>query len=170
MKHLFSFILILAAFAQSFGQDVVKLKAKDLQAGQIVIADTLENGVIRFVTRQLSDAMAEAGAPTGVTEYTALLSQSGTGAPTQFVAVNTFSDSIIWTRSAQGVYIGTLAGAFTVKTVVFATFGTTGVDGYRLNAWRNDANTVYINCFDNAGAPADMDTDKPVSVMIRKYD
>lgn len=61
MKHLFSFILILAAFAQSFGQDVVKLKAKDLQAGQIVIADTLENGVIRFVTRQLSDAASEAG-------------------------------------------------------------------------------------------------------------
>lgn len=52
--------------------------------------------------------------------YTALITQSGTAAPIATVLHNTLEGNIVWTRSSAGVYIGTLAGAFTEnKTVVF---------------------------------------------------
>ena len=51
-------------------------------------------------------------------KYIALISQTGTNAPTVIELENTIGP-IIWTRSAVGVYFGTLAGAFTLdKTYV----------------------------------------------------
>jgi hypothetical protein len=51
-------------------------------------------------------------------KYIALISQSSTSAPTVIELENTIGP-IIWTRSAVGVYFGTLAGAFTAdKTYV----------------------------------------------------
>lgn len=47
--------------------------------------------------------------------YTALLSQSGTDAPTVFVLQNTLGGPVVWTRDSPGVYHGTLAGAFTAN-------------------------------------------------------
>lgn len=53
--------------------------------------------------------------------YTALLTQSGTDAPTAIVLENTLGGAIVWTRSSDGVYVGTLAGAFvTNKTFIDA--------------------------------------------------
>ena len=52
------------------------------------------------------------------TKYIALISQSSTSAPTVIELENTIGP-IIWTRSAVGVYFGTLAGAFTLdKTYI----------------------------------------------------
>ena len=51
-------------------------------------------------------------------KYIALISQSSTADPTVIELENTIGP-IIWTRSAVGVYFGTLAGAFTLdKTYV----------------------------------------------------
>ena len=51
--------------------------------------------------------------------YTALLSQTGTNAPTATVLENTLGGTIVWTRNLQGEYYGTLTGAFTLgKTYV----------------------------------------------------
>ena len=51
-------------------------------------------------------------------KYIALISQSSTSAPTVIELENTIGP-IVWTRSAVGVYFGTLAGAFTLdKTYV----------------------------------------------------
>ena len=44
--------------------------------------------------------------------YTALLSQSGTNAPTAVVLENTLGDTVVWSYSITGEYIGTLNGAF----------------------------------------------------------
>lgn len=44
--------------------------------------------------------------------YKALISQSGTDAPTAIVIANTIGN-IVWTRGNTGSYSGTLAGAFT---------------------------------------------------------
>lgn len=50
--------------------------------------------------------------------YTALLTQSGTSAPTATVLENTIG-SIVWSRTSTGYYKATLTGAFTVnKTAV----------------------------------------------------
>lgn len=47
----------------------------------------------------------------GYLVYTALLSQTGTGAPVATVLQNTVGD-IVWVRNSGGVYRGTLNGAF----------------------------------------------------------
>ena len=47
------------------------------------------------------------------TKYIALISQTSTSAPTVIELENTIGP-IVWTRSALGTYLGTLAGVFTV--------------------------------------------------------
>ena len=52
--------------------------------------------------------------------YTALLSQSGTNAPTATVLENTLGGTVIWSYASTGVYVANLTGAFTInKTIVF---------------------------------------------------
>lgn len=53
--------------------------------------------------------------PTGVKTYRALLTQTGTDAPVATVLENTLGGTLVWTRSDVGLYIGTLAGAFTAN-------------------------------------------------------
>lgn len=61
-------------------------------------------------------------------EYIALLTQSGTSAPTVTVLRNTFGANIVWTYTSVGVYAATLAGAFTQdKTACSVQFS--GSDG-----------------------------------------
>lgn len=49
--------------------------------------------------------------------YTALLTQAGTAAPTAVILENTLEDggNIVWARTAQGTYTGTLTGKFLVN-------------------------------------------------------
>lgn len=64
-------------------------------------------------------ALRENDAPVSPKTYEALLSQSGTGAPSvesngsgaNTPLINSVG-AIVWTRSAEGFYLGTLAGAF----------------------------------------------------------
>lgn len=52
--------------------------------------------------------------------YVALISQTGTAAPTVTVLENQLGGAIVWTRSNVGDYGGTLAGAFPInKTIAF---------------------------------------------------
>ena len=72
----------------------------------------------------------------GYKSYVALLSQTGTAAPTAIVLENSLGD-IVWTRNSIGIYYGTLTGAFqSAKTFArvnpSVNFGTT-VSCYRLN-------------------------------------
>lgn len=51
--------------------------------------------------------------------YRALLTQTGTDAPTVTVFENTLSGALVWTRNSTGVYYGTLVGEFPVaKTYI----------------------------------------------------
>lgn len=53
-------------------------------------------------------------------KYVALLSQSGTDAPTATVLENTLGGTVVWSYSDVGVYLATLANTFTEnKTVCF---------------------------------------------------
>lgn len=53
----------------------------------------------------------------GIKVYRALLTQSGTDAPTATVLENTLGGTLVWTRDGAGTYLGTLAGAFATGTV-----------------------------------------------------
>lgn len=64
---------------------------------------------------QLGDPAGWQGLPK---VYRALLSQSGTDAPTAVVIENTLGGTLVWSRLSAGLYIGTLAGAFPDKNKV----------------------------------------------------
>lgn len=55
--------------------------------------------------------------------YTALLSQSGTSAPTATVLENTLGGTLVWTRTGVGGYDGTLTGVFPDVNKAFCILG-----------------------------------------------
>jgi hypothetical protein len=76
------------------------------------------------------------------TKYIALISQSSTSAPTVIELENTIG-AIVWTRSATGVYFGTLTGAFTAnKTYVMLS---NVVADSIVMAERKDDNSIQIS-------------------------
>lgn len=73
-------------------------------------------------TTQISDGSTAAGKSSiadyqslilGYKEYTGYFTQIGTSVPTVSVTNNTLGGTVVWTRTSAGIYIGTLAGAFT---------------------------------------------------------
>jgi len=75
-------------------------------------------------------------------KYIALISQSSTAEPTVIELENTIGP-IVWTRTAVGIYFGTLTGAFTAsKTyVMLSNIETNSI----VMAERRDANSIEIN-------------------------
>lgn len=51
----------------------------------------------------------------GYTSYVALLSQTGTSAPTATVLESSLSGTVVWSRSGAGQYTATLAGSFDLQ-------------------------------------------------------
>lgn len=72
---------------------------------------------------------ALAGKADAVPTWRGAISQSGTDAPVATVASNTLGGSIVWTYGAVGSYVGTLAGAFPLGTVVILSVGAGGAWG-----------------------------------------
>ncbi|MCP4442787.1 MAG: hypothetical protein GY810_28110 [Aureispira sp.] len=89
------------------------------------------------------DSVVQAGL--GYTVYTALLTQTGTGAPVATILKNNTGYTYTWARTANGVYTITASGnAFTNnKTLVFNNNGlsTTGF-GFAPAIWTRTSDTV----------------------------
>jgi hypothetical protein len=60
--------------------------------------------------------------------YTALLTQSGTSAPTATILENTLGGDIVWSYTSPGNYLGTLSGAFPIDKY-FSPIPISGFDG-----------------------------------------
>lgn len=112
------------------------VEASSLGAGDKV--PVLESSAVKYV-----DGGDIGGA--SYLKYVALLSQSGTDAPTATVLENTLGGTVVWTRDSAGYYLGTLASAFTIsKTFVLVTHdGNNGATGY-MGGGRNDASSVFV--------------------------
>jgi hypothetical protein len=77
----------------------------------------------------------------GAKKYVALLTQTGTNAPTATVLDNTLGGTLVWSYDGVGTYIGTLTGAFTLdKTSVLIS----GVYKGSVVGLRKNNNTVQI--------------------------
>lgn len=74
--------------------------------------------------------------------YRAILTQSGTAAPTVVVLENTVGN-IVWTRSSTGIYVGTLYAAFQPGKV-FLVLGAS-INAVTSSFTRTTLNTVTIN-------------------------
>ena len=99
--------------------------------------------------------------------YKAYLTQSGTNDPVPTVIYNTIG-TIVWTRSVQGIYIGTLAGVFNSLKTFIQLIGQ-GLSGdqtaYAVSAVAT-INTVSINT-ELAGASADsVLKDSPILIEV----
>lgn len=100
--------------------------------------------------------------------YTALLTQSGAGAPSATVLGTNEIGSIVWTRNGAGSYAGTLSSAFTAnKTWLIVQQGDQN-GGFVNNilSW-TDANSLLLTVTDNLGNPSDGFTN--MSIEIRVY-
>jgi len=83
--------------------------------------------------------------------YTALLTQTGTDAPTAIVLENTFNGEIVWTRDQNGGYIATLSGSFPQnKTFILITPNSTGVDLPIFTANWNTTDNLVFYTFDGS--------------------
>lgn len=78
---------------------------------------------------------------TSYLKYVALISQTGTSAPTATVLENTLGGTVVWTRNDVGDYTGTLASAFTLnKTWCFSANTSFSINPIG----RNDSNSVSL--------------------------
>lgn len=99
--------------------------------------------------------------------YVAQIDQAGTDNPIVTVLKNTIGN-IVWTRTDQGSYSGTLSGAFIAnKTFVLFNQAYNGQAVFTPCRKKN-ANIVVINTFDIAGVAQD-DLLVDASIEIRVY-
>jgi len=82
-------------------------------------------------------------------KYVAVISQTGSDAPTAIVLQNSIGD-VIWSRLSAGIYELTLNGAFTTDKVAYTTGGFYGFYGIGYNN-----NRLRIDQYDPTETPAD---------------
>lgn len=102
-------------------------------------------------------------------KYTALISQSGTSAPTATVLENTLGGTVVWTRTSTGIYVGTLTGAFAAsKTVALMLCqGSFGLPVYRFTS--PTTSTVSIETFTSNTAAFSDGLMAPARITIEVY-
>jgi len=101
--------------------------------------------------------------------YTAVLTQSGTGAPVPTILGSNTIGVIVWTRTSAGLYKGTLNGAF-VANKTFATVTNNGSISTSSSAGggRFSDNEFMYQTFD-IGSASQIDNDGEVYIEIRVY-
>jgi hypothetical protein len=98
--------------------------------------------------------------------YAAIISQSGTSAPTATVLQNDLSGAVVWTRFDVGVYVGTLSSAFPANKVI-VTYGYDFQGSATLVfGGRTGNNTIQLMTADTAGASIDLDGDITLRVEV----
>lgn len=104
--------------------------------------------------------------------YTALLTQTGTNAPTATVLENTLGGTVVWTREDVGSYVGTLNDAFTAaKTLPYSLIS--GQQSYDYIIYGNriagDQYHVFTDSYSTA-TPTDISSiNDVVFIEIRVY-
>lgn len=99
---------------------------------------------------QLVDAVVRAARPYDV--YTARITQAGSADPVASDIAENSIGAIVWTRVTDGVYLGTLTGAFANNTKVFIS----NVVGFMvLRAGRDNDDRVFIGSYDDTANAAD---------------
>lgn len=100
------------------------------------------------------DLVSAAGGGASYDVYTAVLTQSGTSAPTATVLENTLGGTVVWSYSGTGTYIATLANAFpSGKTAIYHGTYTTAITSTELGTTiegDDDYFKLYTKDFDGS--------------------
>lgn len=99
--------------------NIIISRNPEITAYEIAVA----NGFVGTEAQWL-DSLVATAVPSYLV-YTALISQSGTNAPTVIILENTLSAPIVWTRIDAGIYNGTLASPF-LSNKTFTNINTSG--------------------------------------------
>lgn len=86
--------------------------------------------------------------------YSALITQSGTAAPSALVLENTLSGAVIWTRTSTGLYLGTLASEFVIGKTWFVVGRNSSTNTQILNA-NSNVNNVILTSVNSSGVSID---------------
>ena len=103
-------------------------------------------------------------------EYVATLSgfTDGNGPSTVTVLKNTFGGPVVWARAIEGLYTGTLTGAFPTAAKISASIIAGGI--YLFIFDRLDDNTIYFGSYAGFVNPTDItNSATPVRIQIRVY-
>lgn len=101
--------------------------------------------------------------------YTALLTQSGTDAPVATVLENTLGGTVVWTRTAAGRYLGTLAGAFTNNKTwvdIISFNPEAGIYYASIIRGSNDTIQVWIDAIDASPGVDDVLNNKSIEIRV----
>lgn len=110
---------------------------------------------------------ATAGGGSSYSVYTALLTQTGTDAPTATVLENTLGGTVVWTRNDVGDYTGTLAGVFTEnKTWCIAGTGFYNDNATNANVTRASSDTISLLVSSANGAIIDDWSDAAIEIRV----
>jgi len=99
-----------------------------------------------------------------IRQYAAILNQTGTAAPTATVLHNTLNGNIVWTRISEGVYKGTLAGAFPEEQTTVFLQGQ-GAGDHLIGGTATSPNEIYIQQ-NSGGGVADDFTNVYIEIKI----
>jgi hypothetical protein len=144
------------------GTNIQNRGANCLAIGENIVIPSSCTNLIVFGSNITADENAT-GLLLNYKSYVALISQTGTAAPTAIVLENTIGN-ISWTRSSVGQYIGLLTAAFTLDKVVCFNNNISG--NFIIKRSGIDSLVIYTNLFD--GTPTDSLLDK-TSIEIRVY-
>lgn len=98
--------------------------------------------------------------------YRAILSQTGTSAPTAVVLENTLGGTVIWTRESAGYYRGTLTGKFLItKTFSKVNYDSQGT-AQDVYGGRETDNYVSVNSLDLAGVNVDLVGSVSIEILV----
>src|SRR6478752_4564705 len=146
-------ILILLISISALGQSPISVKTPS-NVGEDFF-DKVNTVWYKSTGLTSSDWIAINSAASKYKVYTALITQSGTGAPVATVLENTLGGTIVWTYGAVGIYVATLSGAFTTnKTTVLATLNTSSVSS-TIAGIQSTGNTCQIATANSSGTAAD---------------
>lgn len=111
----------------------------------------------KWLDEQLAEGKAlPAASSKGYTEYVALISQSGTSAPTVTVLKNDLGGTPVWTRTGTGSYKMALNGVFiTNKTYVMIGQNYQNNYGETTYAYWNSEDDIYVETTNSSNAAAD---------------
>ena len=102
--------------------------------------------------------------------YTALLSQSGTNAPTAIVLENTLGGTVVWARNNVGSYTAILTGAWIGnKTFVFVSQGSSSNIGSSIRTIRGTTTDLHLFTYDSSKTLSDNIIDNNAPIEIRVY-
>jgi len=119
--------------------------------------------VLEGSTAKQTDPENVSGA--GYLKYVAMLSQTGTGAPTATVLENTLGGTVVWSYNGNGSYDATLTAAFTADKTFVLIGGSGSATGFH-TAYRDGDNIVTVQTFDSGSPANDMLAETPLEIRV----